>query len=113
MISIPQLSCLSFRFKVEADAPIGKWFYAIFTWKPGSGLAMYIDGQSCSTDKGGLGHPDYKLPTEKENLVIGRNIGGSGAYYSHFDIGQLLVFKQHLQPKGVFFVYKYYVKNRK
>ena len=74
---------------------------------------MYMDGQFRTTDKGGMGHPEYKLPIQKENLIIGRNIGGSGAFYARFVIGQLVVFKGHIQSEGVYTVYKYYKTNRK
>ena len=74
---------------------------------------MYVDGKLVFTDKEGLGHREYKPADQEENFVIGRNIGGSGAYYARFLMGQLVVFKQYLQSSGVLVVYRYYVNNRK
>ena len=42
------------------------------------------------------------------NFCIGKNIAGTGAYFTKFYLASLVVFKQYLSPNLIYLIYSYY-----
>lgn len=99
--------------QAETDVITDKWIYLVATWRLKNGLTIYINGKGMAQDKGGVGVQNMKDWQQHDNFFIGRNVGGTGAFFANFYIASFVVFNSYLEAPGVFSVSKYYSKDGK
>ena len=90
-----------------------QWFYIIVNWKSTSGLVIAFNGFPKSSDRKGSPVSGLQPSTKNPNFCLGRNVGGTGFYYTKFYLASLVVFKEYLSDSLIYPVYSYYRINGK
>ncbi|XP_072374057.1 adhesion G-protein coupled receptor D1 isoform X2 [Scyliorhinus torazame] len=87
------------KWKAMISPPGPEWTHILFTWTPGSGLKIYVNGTFSTNDTYGKQAPDYQNPYT--NLVAGTSDEQSYSQYVTGSFDEFVIWERALTPHEI------------
>ena len=85
-----------------------KWMFLIINWKPNICLELAVNGFKRAEATQGKFVTGLQPLDQEENICFGKNVAGTGTYFTQFYLASFVVFNQYLSPTLIRPIYLYY-----